>query len=538
MSCNCIAGSDYFFSSLRDCGKEGYLRNMNNVLLVLGLIHFVAGARILGIIPTPSISHQLPFRLLMQAMHARGHHVTVITTDPIKDPPENYSQIDMSFSYDYMQSTYDCNSLVNMDPISLFEMILPLGTGICQLHLESPPLKEFINSGQKFDLVIMEKISYQCYYGVWHKVGAPVLVGFLSFGIGGQNHGTFGNIDNPSYMPNSMIDYSDHMTFWERLYNTYLKVRTDYIFFNGIIPEQEALLRHYFGPEPPPVYETEYNFSLLLSSNHWSAHYPTPLLPNMVELTGLHIQRERKPLPKDVQEFLDGAEHGVIYFSLGSNVKSSAMPQEKVQAFVDAFSELPQRILWKWEVEDLPGKPKNVMVSKWLSQQDVLAHPNVKLFITQGGLQSFNEASYYGVPLVGIPFLGDQRYNVKKMETAGIGIKLDYNYVTKETVLKSVNTVLLDKGYKERMEYFSAVYREVADGSVEKAVWWLEYVLRHNGARFLRSASLDLTWTQLYLLDVLFVVEIIVLAVTLITFIAVRRFYCRRRGSVGSKKTN
>jgi glucuronosyltransferase len=42
------------------------------------------GARILGIFPTPSISHQLPFQAIMKALAARGHNVTVISPDPLK----------------------------------------------------------------------------------------------------------------------------------------------------------------------------------------------------------------------------------------------------------------------------------------------------------------------------------------------------------------------------------------------------------------------------------------------------------------------
>jgi UDP:flavonoid glycosyltransferase YjiC (YdhE family) len=77
---------------------------------------------------------------------------------------------------------------------------------------------------------------------------------------------------------------------------------------------------------------------------------------------------------QDLQTFLDEAEYGVIYFSLGSNVRSDRMPQEKRRAFLDAFSELPQRILWKWESDTLPGQPPNVKLGKWLPQQDILGN--------------------------------------------------------------------------------------------------------------------------------------------------------------------
>lgn len=40
--------------------------------------------------------------------------------------------------------------------------------------------------------------------------------------------------------------------------------------------------------------------------------------------------------------------------------------------FIEAFSELPQKVLWKWESDTIPGKPPNVRVQKWLPQQDIL----------------------------------------------------------------------------------------------------------------------------------------------------------------------
>ncbi|VEN63148.1 unnamed protein product [Callosobruchus maculatus] len=48
-------------------------------------------------------------------------------------------------------------------------------------------------------------------------------------------------------------------------------------------------------------------------------------------------------------------------------------------------------------------------------------HPNVKLFITQGGLQSLEEAIYNAVPVVVLPCFGDQTSNAKKIEDRGVG---------------------------------------------------------------------------------------------------------------------
>ena len=75
---------------------------------------------------------------------------------------------------------------------------------------------------------------------------------------------------------------------------------------------------------------------------------------------------------QDIQKFLDDSEHGVIYFSLGSIVKTDTLAAEKRDAFLEAFAELPQRILWKWEADTIPNKPPNVKIARWLPQVDVL----------------------------------------------------------------------------------------------------------------------------------------------------------------------
>lgn len=70
---------------------------------------------------------------------------------------------------------------------------------------------------------------------------------------------------------------------------------------------------------------------------------------------------------------MDNAEHGVIYFSFGSLLKSSYIPDD-IQLFIlSQLSKLDQIVLWKWESNDIPlPLPKNVVVRKWFPQNDVL----------------------------------------------------------------------------------------------------------------------------------------------------------------------
>jgi len=82
---------------------------------------------------------------------------------------------------------------------------------------------------------------------------------------------------------------------------------------------------------------------------------------------------------KDLKDFLDGATEGVVYFSLGSNVRSETMSEEKQQMFLAAFAELLQHVLWKWEANYTSDLPSNVKLAKWLPQQDILGEPNAEM---------------------------------------------------------------------------------------------------------------------------------------------------------------
>lgn len=138
------------------------------------------------------------------------------------------------------------------------------------------------------------------------------------------------------------------------------------------------------GRPLPTVEELYQNISMIFVNTHRSVFKPRPQMPGILNVGGSHI-KPPKPLPKDLQQFLDNSKNGVIVFTLGSYMRSADMPKDKIEIFLTAFSKLKQNVLWKFEDESLIVVPANVRIQKWLPQSDVLAHPNVVLFISHGG---------------------------------------------------------------------------------------------------------------------------------------------------------
>lgn len=57
---------------------------------------------------------------------------------------------------------------------------------------------------------------------------------------------------------------------------------------------------------------------------------------DVINIGGAHI-KPAKALSTDLKKFIDEAKHGVIYFSLGTVLKSSQLPKEKLTAFLGMF---------------------------------------------------------------------------------------------------------------------------------------------------------------------------------------------------------
>ena len=96
----------------------------------------------------------------------------------------------------------------------------------------------------------------------------------------------------------------------------------------------------------------------------------------------------------------------------------------------------------KWEADTLEGQPKNVFISKWLPQDDVLAHPNIKLFISHCGLGGVVEAKYHAVPIVAVPMFADQNGNAANVEKDGWGITLDLATITENSLMNAIKEIL------------------------------------------------------------------------------------------------
>lgn len=73
------------------------------------------------------------------------------------------------------------------------------------------------------------------------------------------------------------------------------------------------------------------------------------------------------------------------------------------------------------------------------------AHPNVKVFISHGGLLGLGEAVASGVPVLGIPLFSDQPNNVAALVERGAGLLVDYNNISVTSLTWALEKLINDK---------------------------------------------------------------------------------------------
>ncbi|KAK7574409.1 hypothetical protein V9T40_011600 [Parthenolecanium corni] len=139
------------------------------------------------------------------------------------------------------------------------------------------------------------------------------------------------------------------------------------------LPRSQKLLEKHFHFERenmPHIKDIVKNISVTFVTNHYSWGYVKPNLPNIVNVAGLHFTPP-KSLPSNMQKFMDEAEFGVVFLSLGSTVEPSAL-DNLGNIFIQALKNIPQRVIMKWDPKLLQNIPDNVLVQEWIPQNEVL----------------------------------------------------------------------------------------------------------------------------------------------------------------------
>ena len=308
----------------------------------------------------------------------------------------------------------------------------------------------------------------------------------------------------------------DQMTFVERFKNSVSLLALN-IF---ILPICERAAFNFIEDEKLQLkneYYTTFTNAMILVNSDFNYEYPRPTFPNVIPIGGWYVEPSQ-PLRGELKTFVERlGSSGIIYLSFGTLISKSA-PQ-KAEMIAKVMAQFPDySFIWKYTGVEL-AVPKNVLLQKWVPQNDLLGHDAMRLFITHCGIHSVYETIFHGIPVVAVPLFGDQPSNaVRLTRRLHMGVQVDFDGMTEQTFKKALTEVLTNNTYKQHAQKAQQVFIDQHTTPKSRLLFYIEYVIRHRGAGLLESKPLaKLSLLQFYSVDVLLVLCIlIVLMMTLV----------------------
>ncbi|DBA81000.1 TPA: hypothetical protein ACH3X2_007206 [Trebouxia sp. C0005] len=296
--------------------------------------------------------------------------------------------------------------------------------------------------------------------------------------------------------------------------------------FGSVLPTSMYIaLRWKHNIAPHSYRESGRRSCLVLVNSHFALAPPRPLGPK-VHVVGPLTAKAPEALSPDLEAFMQSAgQFGVVYASLGY----TAIPEKhELQAVADALAAVaPVSVLWKLTPADqqLLGVGNvtlshNIRLIEWAPQNDVLGHPATRAFLTQAGTNSFNEAAYHGVPIVGLPLFAEQPDNMARATEQGFGlsVSVDDALGLSQNLRRALLQILQNPSFADNASRVSRRIRATHWSPASQAASLIEHAAWTQGDAYLDALLKNMPWYQQILLDVLAVYSafIAVLAVVLL----------------------
>jgi MGT family glycosyltransferase len=158
----------------------------------------------------------------------------------------------------------------------------------------------------------------------------------------------------------------------------------------------------------------------------------------------IHPRPEAPAFPFEQLE----ADKPLIYISLGTafNIQLDFY-RMCCEAFASTNLQVIMSIGQRISPAQLGMIPDNVLVRPTVPQLALLQR--AALFITHAGMNSANEALYYGVPMIAIPQTGDQPWVARRIEQLGAGKVLQRARVSASRLRQMAEEIIANPAYAQ-----------------------------------------------------------------------------------------
>ncbi|KAG9337091.1 hypothetical protein JZ751_029758 [Albula glossodonta] len=467
-------------------------------------------AKIVIVPPIMFESHLYIFKTLASALHQEGHDTVFLVSEGREVPHSEHYRLqrypgifNSTTADDFLQSKVQNIFSGRLTALELFD-ILEHYSQNCDAMVGSENVMSRLKE-EKFDLLLVDP-NEMCGFVIAHLLG----VRYAVFSTGLWYPAEVGAPAPLAYVPEFNSLLTDKMSLLQRITNTavYLVSRFGVQFL--VLPKYDRIMKKYNVQPQVSMHDLVQGSRLWMLCTDMALEFPRPTLPHVVYVGGI-LTKPPSPLPQEFLSWANSAEeNGFVLVSFGAGVKY--LSDDIAKKLAGALGRLPQKVIWRFSGIAPSNLGNNTKLVDWMPQNDLLGHPNIRAFLSHGGLNSIYEAMYHGVPVVGVPLFGDHYDTMTRVEAKGMGIMLEWKRMTEEDLYKAMLKVIKDNRYREHAQLLSHIHKDQPGHPVSRAIYWISYILRHRGADHLRSSVYSIPTYQYFLLDVAAVLTTALLA--------------------------
>lgn len=269
---------------------------------MLTIFAYVKAYNILAVFPLPARSIFITFKPLMKALALKGHHLTVISHFEVGENLTNYGEITLEGKTILSGSNIFANPYTTKKRQIMKQRMFPailsdMSQSVCDSVFTNKDVVHLINMNSTYDVVILPVFQTECVYQ-FAKIFKSSIVAFHSTVMVSWTADRLGLPLNPAIVPNNFLPMGSEMSFLERLENAFVTWSHLLYYYTVMLPLDKNVVEKYFGIEETIDFDDViYNTSLFMVNAHFSVNLPRLLLPNVIEVGGIHIGKAMN-LPK------------------------------------------------------------------------------------------------------------------------------------------------------------------------------------------------------------------------------------------------
>ncbi|XP_065059844.1 UDP-glucuronosyltransferase 2B17-like [Rhopilema esculentum] len=244
-----------------------------------------------------------------------------------------------------------------------------------------------------------------------------------------------------------------------------------------------------------------------------SVDMPKPALPFAIQIAGIW-KKEEIDLPIEIKEYFENAgQNGVVYIDV--DFGSRWLLTKQILMLLKVLNNLGQNVIIQHQQKLAFNLSSGLKFIPKSLHKIILGQKQTKLFITTCEFDTMHEVAHYGVPVIILSLFGnDAAYCQNIITKHKIGKLINILQLGYMDIKHEAKVIIDNDIYLQNSKRLAKTFNKQINGSRERFLHWVDYVIDNKGAENLYSSStMQMRWYQYFMVDLVVLSLVFILVI-------------------------